>query len=211
MKYSHVLWDFNGTVLNDVSVGVESANELLKRHGLPLLCDEDAYRKIFCFPIIEYYRKLGFDFNKNPYDELAVEWVEIYNNTVYKATLYDGIIQLLTSVKNTDTKQLILSATELKMLNGQLKFLGVLDFFDEVLGTGDIYAYSKKDIAVNWVKVNKPTKAVLIGDTTHDKEVADAAGFDCILVSYGHGSREKLLASGSIVVDSVSEVSKLIF
>lgn len=208
MKYSHVLWDFNGTILNDVSVGIESANILLKRHGLSAISNEDEYRNIFCFPIIEYYRKLGFDFEKNPYDELAVEWVEIYNSLVHKAYVYDGVIQLLTLIRNSNTKQLILSATELKMLKGQLKSLGISEYFDEVLGTGNIYAYSKKDIAVNWVNETKPNKAVLIGDTSHDKSVADAAGFDCVLIANGHECKEKLAQTGAIVVDSVFEVNE---
>ncbi len=210
MKYSHVLWDFNGTILNDVEVGVESANTLLKRHGLSELKSIEEYRKIFCFPIIDYYRKLGFDFEKTPYDELAVEWVDIYNETVHKAKLYDGIIRLLTAVKQTNTPQLILSATELKMLTGQLKSLGISEYFNEILGTGDIYAYSKKDIALNWVKNTKPDKAVLIGDTSHDKIVADAAGFDCILVAGGHEDKQRLLKTNSIVVNSVNEIFDLL-
>lgn len=210
MKYSHILWDFNGTVLNDVEVGVESANILLKRHGLNELKSIEEYRKIFCFPIIDYYRKLGFDFNRTPYDDLAVEWVEIYNETVHKAKLYDGIIRLLSDIKDTKTPQLILSATELKMLTRQLKSLGIFEYFDCVLGTGDIYAYSKKDIAVNWVNKNKPDKAVLIGDTTHDKDVADAAGFDCILIANGHEDKERLIKTNATVVNSVNEIFDLL-
>ncbi len=210
MKYSHVLWDFNGTILNDVDVGVESANILLKRHGLKELTSVDDYRKIFCFPIIDYYKKLGFDFNKTPYNELAVEWVDIYNSLVYKAKVYDGIIQLLTKIKNAGAEQLILSATELKMLTLQLKSIGVSEYFNTVLGTGNIYAYSKKEIAVNWANREKPQNAVLIGDTTHDKEVADAAGFNCILIAYGHEDRQRLLETGAKVVSSAKEIFDLL-
>lgn len=210
MIHSHILWDFNGTILNDVEVGFESANILLTRHGLNELKSIEEYRKIFCFPIIDYYRKLGFDFNKNPYSELAVEWVSIYNENVYKAKLYDGIIRLLNEINKSKSPQLILSATELKMLKGQLKFLGISEYFDMVLGTGDIYAYSKEEIAINWANIVKPKNALLIGDTTHDKTVADAAGFDCILVANGHEDKQRLIETNATVVDSVNDIIHLL-
>ena len=210
MKYTHILWDFNGTILDDVGVGVESANILLKRHGLNELKSVEEYRQIFCFPIIDYYRKLGFDFNQTSYNDLAVEWVSIYNANVHKAKLYDGIIRLLTEIRKTKTPQLILSATELKMLTAQLKSLGISEYFDKVLGTGDIYAYSKKDIALNWSNIEKPQKAVLIGDTTHDADVAEAVGFDCILIANGHEDKERLLKTNVTVVDSVNEIFDLL-
>lgn len=210
MIHSHILWDFNGTILNDVEVGFESANILLTRHGLNKLKSIEEYRKIFCFPIIDYYRKLGFDFNKNPYSELAVEWVSIYNENVYKAKLYDGIIRLLNEINKSKSPQLILSATELKMLKGQLKSFGISEYFDMVLGTGDIYAYSKEEIAINWANIVKPKKALLIGDTTHDKTVADAAGFDCILVANGHEDKQRLIETNATVVDSVNDIIHLL-
>lgn len=210
MKYSHVLWDFNGTLFNDVDIGIKSANILLRRHGLKELDGVASYHKVFCFPIIDYYRKLGFDFDVTPYNDLAVEWVEIYNGLAQEARLYDGALQLLKFLKNAGVKQYVLSATELKMLTSQLRDLDIYDYFHEVLGTGNIYAYSKKDIAVKWAEKNSPCKAVLIGDTLHDKEVADAAGFDCILVANGHEPKSKLETSGAVVVDNIENVSHLI-
>ncbi len=210
MVHSHILWDFNGTILNDVEVGFDSANILLTKHGLNELKNIEEYREIFCFPIIDYYRKLGFDFNKNPYNELAVEWVSIYNENVHKANLYDGIIRLLKEINKSKTPQLILSATELKMLKKQLKSLGISKYFDTVLGTGDIYAYSKEKIAINWANIVKPKNALLIGDTTHDKTVADAAGFDCILVANGHEDKQRLIETNATVVDSVNDIIHLL-
>ena len=62
MRYTDVIWDFNGTILDDVAAGIASVNKMLSDRGLPTIKDEEHYRKIFRFPIIEYYRALGFDF-----------------------------------------------------------------------------------------------------------------------------------------------------
>ena len=45
MKYKNVVWDWNGTLLNDVKVGVNTLNDMLGRRGLPLLSVEDYKEK----------------------------------------------------------------------------------------------------------------------------------------------------------------------
>ena len=74
MRYTHVIWDFNGTIVNDVEAGIKSENVLLARRGMSLIEDVDYYRSIFTFPIVDYYKKLGHDFTRDPYEKLSVEW-----------------------------------------------------------------------------------------------------------------------------------------
>ena len=50
-----VVWDWNGTLLDDVELCMESINRLLREHRLPQL-DHERYQRVFQFPIIEYYR-----------------------------------------------------------------------------------------------------------------------------------------------------------
>ena len=59
MKYKNVVWDWNGTLLNDVKVGVNTLNDMLGRRGLPLLSVED-YKEKFGFPVIDFYDRVGF-------------------------------------------------------------------------------------------------------------------------------------------------------
>ena len=60
-QYTHVLWDFNGTVYDDMEACLRSVNEMLSERGLPVLSAE-AYREVFDFPVKDYYAKIGFDF-----------------------------------------------------------------------------------------------------------------------------------------------------
>lgn len=59
----HIIWDWNGTILNDVDHAVAMMNTLLVEHNLPLI-DREYYREIFDFPVLHYYQKLGFNFEK---------------------------------------------------------------------------------------------------------------------------------------------------
>ena len=63
-KYTHLIWDFNGTIMDDVKAGIDSVNQMLSERSLPIIPSVEAYRDIFDFPIEEYYRSLGFDFVK---------------------------------------------------------------------------------------------------------------------------------------------------
>ena len=65
--HTHLIWDFNGTILQDMDLGIRCTNTMLAERGLPVIPSVEAYREIFGFPIDEYYRRLGFDFEKEDY------------------------------------------------------------------------------------------------------------------------------------------------
>lgn len=76
-NYSHIVWDFNGTLLDDVSICIEAMNSLLKKYGRPALDSVEAYRRNFCFPVADYYEKIGLERQK--FVIYAAEWVAEYN------------------------------------------------------------------------------------------------------------------------------------
>ncbi len=208
MEYSHIIWDFNGTILNDIEAVIDSENVLLKRRNMPLIQDINIYKNIFCFPIKDYYTKLGHDFEREDYNEVAHEWVEQYLEFSKLSKLHDGIEEALYKIKSKGIRQIILSATERGMLKNQVKGLGIVEYFDDILGLDNIYAFSKVEIAVEWIKKEVPKKAVLIGDTTHDFEVSKAIGIDCILVANGHQNKERLTVCGVPVFENIEDLFK---
>lgn len=211
MKYTHVIWDFNGTILDDVSVGIDSVNVLLAKRGLPTLkCVED-YRGVFGFPIIEYYERLGFDFTKESYADVAVEWVDEYMSRVPCAPVNDGVVRLLQKIKENHMGQSLISATEINMLKKQLEMLGVSEFFDGVYGLDNIHAVNKTALARVWREQHQNEKVVFIGDTDHDFETAQAIGADCLLYCGGHQGRAALTKLGCPVAEKFSELENIIF
>ncbi len=206
MIYSHIIWDFNGTILDDLIAGIKSENVLLSRRNMPLIDSVEQYHRYFCFPIIEYYKKLGHDFDKEDYNDLAIEWVTEYLKFSAKSKLNDGIKEALDKFKKEDCRQIILSASEKEMLTKQVRELGIYDYFDEILGLDNIRANSKVEIAKEWVETKKPRKALFIGDTTHDYEVASHMNADCVLVAKGHQSKDTLLKCGVPVFDTYHEM-----
>ncbi len=209
--YTHLIWDFNGTILDDVDACIASANRLLLAHGLPTIPSKEEYRKLFGFPIIDYYRRLGFDFDKLPYADLAVEWVAYYLENSKHAPLCPDVEETLAAAKETGICQMILSATELNMLRGQVSSLGILPYFDRLLGLGNIQAFSKEEVGRRWREENPDARILMVGDTDHDAQVAAAIGADCVLLTTGHQNRETLERLPTLfVADSASAVLELI-
>jgi len=206
--YTCIIWDFNGTILDDVGIGIRSINHLLAARGLPTVDSRERYHEVFGFPIIEYYRRLGFDFEKESYDSIAVEWVEQYNRNRNCAEIYENIIGLLDIFKRTEKKQIILSATEYNMLAEQVSELGIDGYFSELVGLDNIKAESKENIALAWRKKNPGEKILFIGDTDHDLNVARAIGADCVLIADGHQDINYLSTLGTRVFENAGKFIK---
>jgi len=189
-----------------MQAGIDAVNRMLGERGLPIISDMEAYREIFDFPIKEYYRKLGFDFDKEPYEVLAPIWVELYLENCCSAGIVDGVDTVVKAVAKTETKQVILSACEKDMLCDQLAELGVIEYFDEIIGLDDIHAAGKLHLAREWREKNPEAKILFVGVTTHDAETAEVLGADCLLFTGGHQSKERLLTTGCETIDGIVEI-----
>ncbi|MCL2773520.1 MAG: HAD family hydrolase [Oscillospiraceae bacterium] len=209
-KYTHIIWDWNGTLLDDVGWCIACMNVMLKRRGLPILESVDAYHNVFGFPVKDYYSRVGFDFDKESFETLAVEYIELYDSDGSSASLFPDAKEILAEFHCGGIRQTVLSASELGNLLTQIKPFGIDIFFDEILGISDIYATGKIEIGKAYIERVKPEKAVLIGDTSHDKEAADALGIDCILVANGHQGKNTLMAVNAVIADCLLDIKDIL-
>mgnify|MGYP002508389325 FL=1 len=211
MKYEYVIWDWNGTLFNDVQISIDAMNHMLEAKEYPQRLDSDLYKSIFSFPVIDYYKKVGLDFDRHPFDELAQLFIDLYSELQNSAGLFDGARDALKCFSNLGMKQSVISVCEKERLYHQISLFDINHYFDDVIGTDDNYAVSKADIAKKWFADRniKPDKAVFIGDTVHDYEVARAVGCDCILIADGHQSREVLSRTDAVIINSLSEIEKI--
>ena len=130
----------------------------------------------------------------------------MYQSLKNEYSLAEGIVEILKDNIAKGYKNVILSASKLENLVEQCHELGIYDYFEDILGIGDIYAGSKEHIAKAWIKDKNPGECIFIGDTTHDLDVAKAMGVRCALVARGHQSRHRLEAVHDEVYNDISEV-----
>ena len=206
-----IIWDWNGTLLNDTDLCLNCMNSLLTARELKML-NKNQYKDIFTFPVKDYYEQAGFDFSKENFEIPATEFIELYYKELHQADLHSSVTDVLEKVKEKGLHQSILSAMEHVYLLDSLKSKGVYHFFDEVSGINNHYAHSKQEIGLDLV--NKlgfeKDEILIIGDTLHDLEVAEGLGVDILLIANGHQSRDRLEAKTPNVIDRIEEVLNIL-
>ena len=118
----------------------------------------------------------------------------------------NGVDTVVKAVADTEMKQVILSACEKNMLCDQLSELGIIEYFDEIIGLDDIHAAGKLHLAQAWREKNPDAKILFVGDTMHDAETAKVLGADCLLFTGGHQSKARLLTTGCETIDGIVEI-----
>jgi len=206
-NYKHIIWDWNGTLVDDVWLVVEVMNKMLKKRHLPRI-DSKKYREIFDFPVTKYYSKLGFDFSNESFEELTDEFISEYYARFNGCKLFDEVEEVLKKIRDRGISQSILSASKEDVLIEKIKHYGIDEYFCRIIGLENHYAESKVERGKKWIaKLNlKPQEVLLIGDTIHDFDVSKHMGCDCLLVANGHHSYERLAKLGIDVVSRLKEI-----
>ena len=185
-----IIYDWNGTLIDDVSACHFILNTLLTRYKLNPV-SFDTYRDIFSFPVVDYYKKAGFRLDEYTFEEVAGQFKPLYDEAYPKCTLYQGAVDALKWAKSQGIKQYLLSATQIDSLLDQTEYFGVTDYFDKIVGTDNFHGKSKLQEGLDLIKSENLSgkKYVLIGDTGYDHTLAETLGADSILVDFGHKPR----------------------
>lgn len=207
MKYDAIIYDWNGTLVDDVKISHDILCVLLDEYGLKRVSVEE-YRKAFTFPVIKYYEKVGFDFAKYSFEEVARKYVPLYDKSYTKCKLFDGAVEVIKQLKGLGIRQYLLSATQQDALNSQLKYFGIENLFDKVVGTDNFHGKSKVQEGIELIEKEnlKGKKYLLLGDTEYDFEVGKQLGAEVVLCDFGHRPKECLTKVCDKVISTFSEL-----
>lgn len=202
-----IIWDWNGTLLDDISMAVRVTNDIFSRYGYATM-DEKTYRERFCFPVIDYYRACGV--KDEDFAEVAGVWSNAYLEAFAGTPLHADAAETVRRFHDAGVRQIVLSASMLENLKNQVGSYPELNgMFEELCGIDNIYAGGKTHLARDLVKRLEidPSELMFLGDSTHDAEVAAAVGARCVLIERGHQTRRALEKAGVPVMGSLREVA----
>lgn len=210
MKYKNILWDWNGTILNDTPVAFEATNILLERYGYSTITLE-YYRDNIDTPIVNFYSKI-FDLNKHDMQMLDDEWGVLYNQLSDRIGLHEGVKDLLCFFGDKKCCQVVLSAFKTEEITKYARKFSVEKYFENILGTQNIVMESKTIRGRRYMQEHKfvPEQTLYVGDTVHDCDTSLALGVDCVLFSGGQQSPKLLQQCGVPVFDSFAEIKNQI-
>lgn len=210
MKYETILFDLDGT-LTDPAVGITGG----VAHALDYFGNRYESRKqleeFIGPPLREHFMEFcGVDKDKG--EEYVAKYREYYATVgIYENKVYDGIEDLLISLKKAGKKVVLATSKPEKFALIILEHFGLKKYFDFVAGALMSSTRTKKDEVIAYALKNigkyNPDSIIMVGDRHHDVEGASKFNIDTIGVTFGYGSRQELEEAGAkIIVDTVEEL-----
>lgn len=210
-NYKHIIWDWNGTLLNDVNFCRKIINRILVENNLPEL-SLNRYREIFTFPVQDYYQAAGLDFTKTSFEVMGKDFIDEYEENKLTCSLHKNAIQVLSAIHKMRIGQSVLSAYLHENLVSILNHYNLTQYFDNIIGLDNIYAGSKTHLGLMLLEqLNLPGDEILfVGDTLHDAEVAATMGVKLVLIANGHQVKEKLVINGNLVLENLDQLQNFL-
>ena len=202
-EYTHIIWDWNGTLLNDVNASLSSVNDMLDMRGMPHI-DLDFYKECIGVPIRKFYDRV-FDMEKEDYSIIIKQYNEGYLRHLADCGLTDGAREAIEFFASCGMHQAVVSSSNNDQLCLNIRKYGLEDCFEAVLGSADYYAGSKIDRARDYLaKTGAENGGILvIGDLEHDADMAKELGADCVLLTSGHEHISRLMRADARLIDDL--------
>jgi phosphoglycolate phosphatase len=201
----YIIWDWNGTLLDDVDAAVSALNRMLADRGLSP-ATRGFYRAHFGFPARAFYEQLGMD-PDDDWDQICID----FHRYIAEApqSIRPSAPSALALARDLGFGQSILSALREDILRRNVTLSGIAQFFDEIYGVDNLDGASKLSRGHELVSLLRSNGTLhplrplyFVGDTLHDAEVAAEMGATAVLVDGGHQTAERLAATGLSVVHS---------
>lgn len=212
MRYSAVIFDFDGTICDTGEGIIKSAKYALDAYGI----ESPDYSELTCFigpPLLITFQE---KFSADPMlaDELVKKFRERYTNKgVFESKLYDGIKPLLARLKKDGMKIGIASSKPQDYIETLLEHFGIKDYFDAICGvTFTADCESKTSIVARCQKELDVTGnlCLVVGDKRYDIEGAKANLIDSVGVLWGYGTRfEHIEAGAKFIASKVDDIEAI--
>ncbi len=201
----HLVWDWNGTLLDDLTLVVAATNASLASVGGPVIT-ADEHRRDFRRPISAYYAMvLGRAVDQEEFAALDKAFHVAYNEGLTACALASDALSALAGWTGT---QSLLSMWFHDELVPAVARYGLDRYFLRVDGLRALVGGGPKapHLAAHLDAIGAAgPDCVLIGDSVDDAEAATAVGARVVLYTGGFTDRERLRATGHPVADSLAE------
>ena len=209
MKIKEIVWDWNGTLINDTSLCVDILNKILFLHDKPSISIE-YYRNNFSFPVSAFYKGISLPSSGKKFDDLSLSFISEYRLKWKECNLQPGVLQILKLIQQLGLRQSILSAGNQLDVEVFLDHFKLESFFNQVFGTDNIKAEGKIELGKKFITDSnlRPEEILLVGDTIHDLQVANEIGCLVLLFSQGHNSNNQLSGYSVQIINDLMEVAQ---
>jgi phosphoglycolate phosphatase-like HAD superfamily hydrolase len=195
--FKYVVFDLNGTIFDDVKIGLESCNRLLEYYGRPRISLK-RFQDTFTTPWIEFFKingvlaeQIDIPTHQNLYREVH----KSLNKERLK--LRPHTEDILKYLREKGMKLGVLSSRNIKDLRDELKQAKIHDLFHAVIGEDHLYtdgtqAEKNTHRLINELGITEPTQVLYIGDMIPDIRIAREYGFASGVIAGGWQSEKRI-------------------
>jgi len=186
-----IVFDMDGTLIDSGNVISNTINYVRTNIGLQAMPKDELLTNINNPDInsAEYF--YGTEAFTDEQTKLFGEYYD--KNCISDIILYDGISDMLKNIDQYFTLSIATNAS-VEFANKMLKHLNIDHHFDMVIGANCVEKPKPHpDMLLNTINKlsHTPNKAILIGDSLKDKQAAQRANMDYILVNWGFTTHTK--------------------
>ncbi len=207
----HIVWDWNGTLLDDLHIVIEAVNRSVGLLGIDPI-DEDAYRDHFTRPVRSFYDSLlGRMITDPEWDRLNQGFHDHYYTLVPAAQLAPDAIEALRAVEDSGWGQSLLSMSPQPYLEWVVAAVGIEEHFELIDGLSGVTGGTKAEhMEAHLATLGlDPSRTVVIGDTPDDAAAARHVGSAVILYDGGSHHLPALEDVGAPIAHTLLEAVEL--
>lgn len=207
----HVVWDWNGTLLDDLAIVIDAANVGLTEFGIGPL-DEDMYRDHFTRPVRAFYDSLlARSISDSEWERLNRVFHVEYMARAGGAELTEDAVQALDAVGAEPGAQSLLSMSPQDWLESIVELNGLRHRFALISGlTGETGGLKAEHLAHHIAGLGlNPADTVVIGDTPDDATAARHVGARVVLYDGGSHHLPVLRQTDAPVAHSLVEAVEI--
>jgi phosphoglycolate phosphatase-like HAD superfamily hydrolase len=202
----HVVWDWNGTLVDDHLAVVAAINHALASLRLGPI-DSEAFRSHFTRPVQRFYEGVaGRPIEPGEWRTLDEAYHDSYAASVDRLELAPDARAALAAAEAAGLSQSLLSMWRHRDLVALVERLRIGHWFVRVDGLRAPGGGGKTEHLVEHLAALEvdPRAALLVGDTLDDLAAARAVGARCVLYDGGSHHRAALETTGVPVVDTLT-------
>ncbi|MFQ6371132.1 HAD-IA family hydrolase [Shewanella sp. YIC-542] len=193
-NYDLIIFDWDGTLMDSIGRILGCLRNVAREMGLHQP-PESALRDIIGMSLEQAMLTLFPDRPETEYPLLQQSYRDNYQRQAHIAIpLYQGIPELLSSLQQQDYQLAVATGKSRPGLDRSLAQTGLLPFFSHSRCADEAHSKPHPDMLQQLLAVTgvAAPRALMIGDSMLDMQMAHAAGVAAVGVSYGAHSREQL-------------------
>ena len=136
-RIEHVVWDWNGTLVDDARLCVDIVNGILSDLSIPTVSIE-FYRDNFTFPVSSYYEKIGLPTKGDSFRVISEKFISEYRMRRDSRQLQENARAVMNELADSGIGQSILSAGKLSDLTTFVDELGLSGFLHPITGVSKL-------------------------------------------------------------------------